>query len=398
MVNTNPQLIEEILTRGVEQIFPKREVLETALASGKRLRLYCGFDPSATSLHIGNAILINKLRQFQELGHEIIFLVGDFTGMIGDPTDKSATRKQLTREEVLANAKSYQEQAGHYLDFSGDNPAQVKYNSEWQDKLTFKDLISIATNFTVGQMLARDMFQKRIAEEKPIFMHEFLYPLAQGYDSVAMEVDLEIGGNDQMFNMLCGRDLSKNILNKEKCVMTMKLLADADGNKMGKTAGNAVFLDASANDIYGAVMSWSDGVILPAWELATTSPMAKINEVKERLANGENPKNLKLELAIELVALFCGAESATAAAEHFRLAVSEKTAPADLPKVELLASEDLFTAVVKFYNGQRSNTQIRQLFSDKAVYYNNQPTDDGKLLPKSGSAIRVGKKDWFEIG
>jgi len=298
MVNTNPQLIEEILTRGVEQIFPKREVLETALASGKRLRLYCGFDPSATSLHIGNAILINKLRQFQELGHEIIFLVGDFTGMIGDPTDKSATRKQLTREEVLANAKSYQEQAGHYLDFSGDNPAQVKYNSEWQDKLTFKDLISIATNFTVGQMLARDMFQKRIAEEKPIFMHEFLYPLAQGYDSVAMEVDLEIGGNDQMFNMLCGRDLSKNILNKEKCVMTMKLLADADGNKMGKTAGNAVFLDASANDIYGAVMSWSDGVILPAWELATTSPMAKINEVKERLANGENPKNLKLELAI----------------------------------------------------------------------------------------------------
>jgi tyrosyl-tRNA synthetase len=234
-VITDENLIDEFLERGVERIFPDKESLRKKLISGEKIRVYCGFDPSAPALHIGNAILINKLGELQKLGHEVIFLIGDFTGMIGDPTDKTAVRKKLTREDVLENARSYKKQASGYLDFEEVNPASVKYNSEWSDKISFRDLIELSSNFTVQQMLQRDMFQKRIEEDKPIYFHEFLYPLAQGYDSVAMDVDLEIGGNDQMFNMLCGRDLMRSIKNKEKFVLTMKLLADDTGKKMGKS-------------------------------------------------------------------------------------------------------------------------------------------------------------------
>ena len=273
---TDEKLIDEVLSRGVEQVFPDKEMLKKKLMSGERIRLYCGYDPSAPALHIGNAATISKLSQFQKLGHEVIFLVGDFTGMIGDPTDKGATRKKLTRVEVLENAKDYQEQAGGYLKFDGENPARVMYNSEWSDKLTYRELIELSSNFTVQQMLARDMFQKRLADEKPIYLHEFLYPLAQGYDSVAMDVDLEVGGNDQMFNMLCGRTLQKNINNKEKFVLTLKLLADETGKKMGKTEGNAVFLNQTPEDMYGAVMSWTDGTIVPGFEMVTdVSPFHK---------------------------------------------------------------------------------------------------------------------------
>jgi len=225
MSKEQEQEIDEILTRGVEKIYPSKEELKKSLMSGKKIRLYCGYDPTAKSLHIGNAISINKLGQFQKLGHEVIFLIGDFTGMIGDPTDKSATRNKLTREDTLRNSENYKKQASGYLKFDGENPAIVRYNSEWSDKLTFKDLIGLSSNFTVQQMLERDMFEKRIKEEKPVYLHEFLYPLAQGYDSVAMDVDLEIGGNDQMFNMLAGRDLMKAIKGKEKFVLTMKILA-----------------------------------------------------------------------------------------------------------------------------------------------------------------------------
>ena len=394
---TDPERIEEVLTRGVETIYPKKEYLASQLASGRRLRLYCGFDPSAPSLHIGNAILINKLAQFQALGHEIIFLIGDFTGMIGDPTDKGTARKQLTRDEVLANSASYQAQAAHYLDFDGDNPAVVKYNSAWQDKLNFKDLIGLASNFTVQQMIQREMFQVRLKEEKPIFLHEFFYPLAQAYDSVAMEVDLEIGGNDQMFNMMAGRDLCKALQAREKSVLTMKLLADAEGNKMGKTTGNALFLDQDANQMFGVVMSWPDEVIAIAFELATTVPMAKVTEVKNRLAEGDNPRNLKIELAHELVRLFHGAEEAGKAQEYFRLAISEKTAPLDIPELPLAGHETLYAAVVAFYAGARSNTEVRRLFDNKAVYLNSEATDNQSAVLKAGDLIRVGKKDWFKM-
>jgi len=324
------QKVDELLTRGVENIYPGRENLRKRLLSGDRLRLYCGYDPTAPSLHIGNAISISKLGQFQALGHEVIFLIGDFTGIIGDPTDKKATRKKLTREEVLANAAHYKEQASAYLKFDGDNPAKIMYNSEWNDKLAFRDLIELSSNFTVQQMIQRDMFQERLKEEKPIYLHEFLYPLTQAYDSVAMDVDLEIGGNDQMFNMMCGRDLLKTIKNKEKFVLTMKLLADENGKKMGKTEGNVVFLDETANDIYGKVMSWPDGTIVPAFELCTLVPTKEVKKMETELRdNRANPRDFKMRLAFEITRINRGQAEAEAAQAHFVKTIQKKELPAD---------------------------------------------------------------------
>lgn len=396
-VNNSEAAISEVLTRGVQIIYPDKDVLSKELLSGKRLSIYCGFDPSAKSLHVGNAILINKLSQFQKLGHEVIFLIGDFTGMIGDPTDKTSVRQQLTREEVLANCQAFVKQASCFLNFTGDNPALVKYNSEWHDQLGFKDLIELSANFTVQQLLARDMFQKRLADAKPIYFHEFLYPVAQAYDSVALKVDLEIGGNDQMFNMMCGRDLAKTLLGKEKFVLTTKLLADADGNKMGKTTGNALFLDQSANDMYGVVMSWPDEIILTAFELCTQVPLAKLTDIKNRLAAGENPRNLKAELGQEIVRIFHGEAAVESAAEHFRLAVSEKTAPADLMEIKVTSGEALFEIVCRYFAGQRSRTDVRRLFETKSVYLEGEAVSDFNAPYQIGNTVRVGKRDWFKI-
>jgi len=341
-VITDEKQIDDLLERGVEKIYPNKEDLKKKLMSGDRIRLYCGFDPSAPSLHIGNAIQINKLAQFQELGHEVIFLIGDFTGMIGDPTDKSATRKKLTREEVLENAKSYKDQANGYLKFDGDNPALVKYNSEWSDKLTFKDLIEVSSNFTVQQMIQRDMFQQRLKDEKPIHLHEFLYPLAQGYDSMAMDVDLEIGGNDQMFNMMAGRDLMKAEGKKEKFVLTMKLLADDSGKKMGKSEGNAVFLDQDPANMYGVVMSWADGVIGVGFELATKVSFEEVKEIYKQLEDPKtNPRDMKMKLAFEIVKANYGEEAAQEAQERFVSTVQKKEIPTDIPEYKLTEKKGL---------------------------------------------------------
>ena len=236
-VSADSKKIEELLTRGVENVFPTREFLEKELKSGRRLTLYTGYDPTAPTLHIGHGITMMKLRQFQDLGHKVIMLIGDFTGMIGDPTDKGAARKKLTHAEVLENCQEYQKQASAILNFVGENPAELKYNSEWLGKLNLSDLLDLTAHFTVDRLMERDMFEKRKEEGKPIYLHEFLYPVMQAYDSVAMEVDGEVGGNDQTFNMLAGRDLMKDLQGKEKFVLTMKLLVDSTGKKMGKSEG-----------------------------------------------------------------------------------------------------------------------------------------------------------------
>ncbi len=335
-VITDEKLIDEVLSRGVEKIYPNREELKKKLLSGDRIRLYCGFDPSAKALHVGNAISIAKLGQFQKLGHEVIFLIGGFTGMIGDPTDKAAARSKLTREEVLFNASNFVKQASAYLSFDGENAAQVKYNNEWHDKLTFKDLIELASNFTVQQMITRDMFQKRLTEEKPIFLHEFLYPLAQAYDSVVMDVDLEIGGNDQMFNMMCGRDLQKTLSGKDKSVLTMKLLADNNGKKMGKSEGNAFFLDDPANDMYGKIMSWTDDVLLSAFELCTAVNMEEIKQMLLASSQGKiNPRDLKMKLAYEITKINHGEKKAAEAQESFVKTVQNKEIPDEIEERRL---------------------------------------------------------------
>lgn len=380
--------IDELLERGVEKIYPNKELLEKKLLSGERIRLYCGFDPSAPSLHIGNAILINKLAQFQELGHEVIFLIGSFTGMIGDPTDKAATRKKLTREDVEANSKNYQKQASAYLNFDGDNPAKVKYNGEWLDKLTFKDLIEVSSNFTVQQMIQRDMFQKRLSEEKPIHLHEFLYPLAQGYDSVAMDVDLEIGGNDQMFNMMAGRDLMRAMGMREKFVITMKLLADDKGNKMGKSEGNAVFLDTDPINMYGIIMSWPDAILAVAFELCTKLPMCDLDKIKQSLIDGSvNPRDLKMKLAREITRLVHGDKQTKEAEEYFVKTVQKKEIPDDIEVKKMKTGKYSVVDLLAETGLTSSKGEARRLIQQNAIKL------DGEVVKNVNLEIEIDDKE-----
>ncbi len=381
---TDEKLIDELLTRCVENVFPSREELKKVLMSGKRIKLYCGYDPTASSLHIGNAISINKLGQFQKLGHEVIFLVGDFTGMIGDPTDKASTRKKMTREEVLENSENYQKQAASYLKFDGENAATMKHNSEWSDELTFKDLIEISSNFTAQQMFQRDMFQERIKNAKPIFLHEFLYPLAQGYDSVAMDVDLEIGGNDQMFNMLCGRDLMKAMKGKEKFVLTLKLLADEDGKKMGKTEGNVVNLDETAENMFEQIMAWSDGLIKPGFELCTNLSMEEIGEVDPK----SNPRDAKMRLAHEITKINHGEDAAKKAQDYYT-GEEDFVVPSPAPNETSLVDYILETKL------SESKSEARRKIEQGGVEINGEKVLDWKMVLNKemydGAIVKVGK-------
>jgi len=396
---TDKKRIEEVLSRGSEMIYPNREVLEKLLLSGKRIRLYGGFDPSAPSMHIGNIVLINKLSQFQDLGHEVIFLIGDFTGMIGDPTDKTATRKKLTREEVLENAKFYQKQASVFLKFDGDNPAQVKYNSEWSDKITFKDLIEISSNFTVQQMMQRDMFQQRIKEEKPIHLHEFLYPLAQGYDSVAMDVDLEIGGNDQMFNMMAGRHLMSALGMRDKSVLTLKLLADDSGKKMGKSEGNAVFLDLEAKDIYGRIMTWADAVIPDAFELCTKVPMEEVAEIRLALKEDKvNPRDLKMKLAFEFTKIVHGETQAREAEDYFVNTFQKKEIPSEIESLKLKAKSINIIDLLVEIKLASSKGEARRLIVQNAVKVEGEIVNDiEKIIELSEKEILIQKGKRFFV-
>jgi len=382
-------------------------LLQKVLASGKRIRLYGGFDPSAPALHIGNAILLNKLLQFQDLGHEVIFLIGDFTGMIGDPTDKMAARKKITRKEVLGNAKNYKKQASAYLNFSGSNKAKVMYNSKWSDKLTFKDLIELASNFTVQQMIQRDMFQKRLKEDRPIYFHEFLYPLAQGYDSVALDVDLEIGGNDQMFNMMTGRDLMKAVKNKEKFVITTKILADDKGVKMGKTEGNAVFLNEIPENMYGIIMSWPDGVIGSGFELCTKVPTPEVEKIKKELAAGEiNPRDFKMRLAFEITKINYGEDKAQKAQDYFVNTFQKKEAPVkpaefklSVGAAEMKVKRNIINLLVESKLAE-SKSEARRLVEQGGVKVNSvveKNIDSTYEIGKDGLILQRGKRQFVKV-
>lgn len=398
---TDGKQIEDLLSRGVEIIYPDKESLKKLLISGKRIRLYCGYDPSAPALHIGNAISINKLAQFQKMGHEVIFLIGDFTGMIGDPTDKKAARKKLTRDEVLQNSTNYIKQASAYLAFDGDNPARIRYNSEWSDAITFKDLIEITSNFTVQQMIQRDMFQERIKEEKPIHLHEFLYPVAQGYDSVALDVDLEIGGNDQMFNMMCGRDLMKAMKGKEKFVLTMKLLADESGKKMGKSEGNVVFLDESPENMYGQVMSWPDGVIAAGFELCTNADMDELRNIQEQIKDPTiNPRDLKMRLAHEITCINHGQAKADEAQDHFIRTIQKKEAPQDAKSQRSKIKNPNIIDLLVEIELASSKGEARRLVEQRGVKIDGKMIDDPQAeitISKAGVLVQKGKIHFIKV-
>ncbi|MCI0479403.1 tyrosine--tRNA ligase, partial [Candidatus Uhrbacteria bacterium] len=329
-VSTDQKAIRAFLTRGVENVYPTPAALEKRLASGKPLTAYLGIDPTGPSLHLGHAISMRKLAELQKLGHKIVLLIGDFTAMIGDPTDKTAARKKLSREQVMLNCKGYRKQAEKILDFGGPNPAEMRFNSDWLGAMTFGDVVELASHFTVQQMGERDMFETRMKEGKPVYLHEFLYPLMQGYDSVAMDVDLEIGGNDQTFNMLAGRTLMREMKGKEKAVMTNRLLTDPSGKKMGKTEGNMITLDDAPEDMFGKVMSWTDGMIVPGFELCTDVSTKEIQGIAASIADGENPVAFKRRLASEIVTRFIGADAAKKAAEQFAKVHTAHEAPEEM--------------------------------------------------------------------
>ena len=279
--------VDEFLTRGVEQVFPTADALRARLLSGDQLTAYIGIDPTAPELHIGHMSQLFKLRRLQDLGHHVVLLIGDFTGQIGDPTDKSAARVRLTHEQVLENAASYKEQASKILRFDDpDNPVELRFNSEWLGKMSFADVVELASEVTVQQLLQREMFQKRMAEGKPLHVHELLYPLMQGYDSVALGVDIEIGGSDQIFNMLVGRDLVGAHLGKEKFVVAGNLLVDPSGKKIGKTEGNMITMIDPPVAVFEKVMRWGDEIVPHALELCTTVPMEKVREIERQMHDG----------------------------------------------------------------------------------------------------------------
>ncbi|MFA5076602.1 MAG: tyrosine--tRNA ligase [Patescibacteria group bacterium] len=398
-VNTDPKLINEVLSRGVERVYPDKTELEKAMRSGQRLRLYNGIDPSGPCLHLGHAVVLRKLRQFQELGHEVIMLIGDFTGMIGDPTDKSATRRQLAKQEVLNNCQDYKKQASHILDFSDkDNPVLIKYNSTWNSKLDFADVLDLASDFTVQQLLERDMFERRVTDGKPIHLHEFLYPLIQGYDSVAMAVDLEVGGNDQTFNMLAGRDMVKRHLGKEKFVLAMKLLEDPTGKKMGKTEGNMITLVDKPEEMYGKVMSWTDGMIVPGFEILTNVPMTEINQMDAAMKKG-NPRDYKMRLAKEIVTGLLGTPAAQKAEQEFIKVFQKKDKPDQMSEIKIREKKlnvvDLFvqTKLVS------SKSEARRLVDQGGLLVNDQVVKDinTEIEVKKGMILQRGKRQFVRV-
>ncbi len=390
--------IEKFLTKGVEAIFPNKDFLKSKLLKGGRLSFYAGFDPTGKTLHLGHAISLKKLGELQKLGHQIIFLIGDFTAMIGDPTDKSAVRKKLTREEVLENCKEYQSQASKFVSFSGTNKAIMKFNSDWLAKMSFADVLELTSKVTVDQMLKRDMFVKRNEEGKPIYLHEFMYPLMQGYDSVAMDVDGEIGGNDQTFNMLMGRDLMKSLKNKEKFVIATKLLTDSSGKKMGKTEGNMVSLDQTPEDIFGKVMSWNDGLIIPGFEIITDLSTEEIRTIQYSIEGGANPREAKVLLAKEVVTMVYGKEASEKAYQNFEKIFSSGGIPDEIQIITIPSGSFIKDVLVK-EGIVSSNADWKRLVESNAVSHagTDELISDPYFKAKKEITLRIGKKRFVKI-
>lgn len=398
-INTDSVKIQELLDRGVENIYPSKDYLKKLLSSGQQLTLYLGIDPTGPTLHLGHAINIEKLRQFQELGHKIILLIGDFTGTVGDPTDKNATRKSLTRQQVLNNARDYKKQASKIINFSGPNKTEIKFNSSWHNKMNFGQVMNLATNFSVQRLLERDMFQERIKAGRPIYLHEFMYPVLQAYDCVAMDVDGELGGNDQTFNMLAGRELMKELKKKEKFVITMRLLTDSSGKKMGKTEGNMAALADTSQDMFGKIMSWTDTMIVPGFELCTRVPLAEIKQIQKALKSGKNPRDIKFRLASEIVKIYFGEATANKAGQEFTNIFTKKTNPDDLPEFTIKLGKINPVDLLIQMNLVSSKNEARRLIEGGGMKLNHAKISDWKndINIKSGDVVQAGKRKFGKV-
>ena len=389
-ISTDEKIIDRILNKGVENILPSKEELKNLLLSGKHLNIYQGFDPTAPTLHIGHTVGMRKLEDFRKLGHQVYFVIGDFTARIGDPSDKMSARKKLTKQQVEENMRLYIDQASHFINiFDKDNPVKVVYNSKWLEPLNFGEIIELASVFTVQQMLKRSMFQERLKSDKPIYLHEFLYPLMQGYDSVALNIDVEVGGNDQLFNMLAGRDLVMNRLNKEKFVVAMKLLEANDGTKMGKTSGNMIELSDSANNIFGKVMAFDDKLIPIGFEILTKYELEQIEEIKERLKKGENPMTLKKLLAFEITKDIKGEQEAENAQKYFENVFQKKNLNTDIPVKTVRQSNINILDLIVQCEIANSKSQAKRLVEQNAVTINGEKITDWNKNIQVGSGSTI---------
>ncbi|UVE19798.1 tyrosine--tRNA ligase [Pseudomonas sp. LS44] len=385
-----------LIKRGAEEVLVEAELIEK-LQRGQPLRIKAGFDPTAPDLHLGHTVLINKLRQFQELGHQVIFLIGDFTGMIGDPSGKSATRPPLTREQVLENAETYKTQVFKILD-----PAktEVAFNSTWMDLLTPADFIRLASQYTVARMLERDDFDKRYSSNQPIAIHEFLYPLVQGYDSVALRADVELGGTDQKFNLLMGRELQRAYGQSSQCIVTMPLLEGLDGvKKMSKSLGNYVGIQEAPGAMYSKLVSIPDTLMWRYFELLSFRSMEEIESLKNDVRQGANPRDIKIQLAEEIVARFHGQEAAAIAHRAAGNRMKEGELPEDLPEQELMSVEDMPIASVLNKAGLVKNAAVaRDLLASGGVRVDGQVVDRGFVFRLGQTHVcQAGKRAFARI-
>ena len=385
-----------LIKRGAEEVLVESELVEK-LKRGQPLRIKAGFDPTAPDLHLGHTVLINKLRQFQELGHHVIFLIGDFTGMIGDPSGKSATRPPLTREQVLDNAETYKTQVFKILD-----PAktEVAFNSTWMDQMKPADFIRLTSQYTVARMLERDDFDKRYTTNQPIAIHEFLYPLVQGYDSVALKADVELGGTDQKFNLLMGRELQRGYGQEAQCIVTMPLLEGLDGvKKMSKSLGNYVGIQEAPGVMYSKLVSIPDALMWRYFELLSFRSMDEINAFKSEVEAGANPRDIKIKLAEEIVARFHGEEAAANAHRGAGNRMKEGELPDDLPEVELTATEDMPIAAVLNKAGLVKNSAVaRDLLGSGGVRIDGEVVDRTYIYALGSTHVcQAGKKAFARI-
>ena len=383
-----------IIERGTDEILPLDE-LKKKLQKNKPLRIKVGFDPTAPDLHLGHTVVINKMRQLQDLGHEIIFLIGDFTGMIGDPSGKNVTRKPLTKEEILENAKSYEEQVFKILD---KDKTKIAFNSEWMSKMSSAEMISLASKQTVARMLERDDFSKRYKSEQAISIHEFLYPLVQGFDSVALQTDMELGGTDQKFNLLVGRDLQKQAGMEPQVILTMPLLEGLDGvQKMSKSLDNYIGIDEAPDDMFGKIMSISDELMWRYLELLSFESLETLESWKQEVKDGENPRNIKFRLAEEIITRFHSNELAKQAQQNFIDRFAKNQTPDEMdeftfPKGTKIAS------LLKDSSLVSSTSEAFRMINQGAAKMDGKKITDKDLTPDEGTSVyQVGKRKFARV-
>ncbi len=384
--------IDELLTRGVANIIPGKDELKKALESGKKLNVYLGIDPTSTKIHLGHAVPLRKLQKLAELGHNVTFLIGDFTALIGDTSDKDSERPILTPEEIEENFKTYKKQAEKLVDFSKIN---VRKNSEWLSKMGYKEILGLTQKFSLNDFISRELIRKRLDEGKRVRLDETNYPLMQGYDSYFMDTDIQIGGTDQTFNMQAGRTLQKDLRQKESFVLAMAFLEGTDGRKMSKSWGNAIWLDDEPNDMYAKVMAVVDNLIINYFTLATSLSMAKIGKYEEKLKNGENPLNIKKELARQIVKELHNENTAEEAQKEFEKTVQHKETPVEISELPVEESSTISEALVTG-NFVESNSEAKRLIEQGGVTLNKKRISDPDSKIEEGT-LKIGKKRFARV-